>query len=426
MKNFYRSVVVGYLKNIVNAVRGVDFEKLYYQYHINTAGASAIAVNEQTAMRMTAVFSCVKLISETIGTIPLNLMVTNGTERKIAVNHPLYSLLRNKPNPDMNITQLKEAIASSMLLHGEGFIQKVITQSGKVLELCFLYPQNVTKLRQNGQIVYKYTPYSAYPLSASSKSVTLSQQEVVNIPYFTLDGINGISPITYCRESVQLGLIAEQHANLFYQNGGKPSGVIEVPQTLTDDAYNRMKNGFNDAYGGMNSFKTAVLEGGSKYQVIPISAKDAQFIETRKFQISEIARIFRVPPHMIGDLDKATFSNIEQQSIEFAKYTIAPLAAKIEAALNACLLSDTEISQGYYFKFNLDALMRGDLQSRYTAYATARQWGWMSINDIRHLEDMNPIDGGDTYLQPLNMVDTNNPNLTKGDIPSATKKPEAN
>lgn len=417
---------MGYFKNLVNAVRGVDFDKLYYQYHLNTAGASAVAVNEQTAMRMTAVFSCVKLISETIATIPLNLMVTNGKERKIAVNHPLYPLLRNKPNPDMNITQLKEAISTSMLLHGEGFIQKVVTQSGKVLELGFLYPQNVTKLRQNGQIIYQYTPYTAYPLTSEVHPVRLSSAEVVNIPYFTLDGINGVSPITYCRETVKLGLIAEQHASLFYQNGGKPNGVVQVPQSLTDEAYARLKNGFNDAYGGMNSFKTAVLEGGATYTSIPISARDAQFIETRKFQISEIARIFRVPPHMIGDLDKATFGNIEQQSIEFAKYTIAPLASKIEASLNACLLSDAEIDLGYYFKFDLDALMRGDMKTRYDSYAVARQWGWLSINDIRHSEDMNPIEGGDTYLQPLNMVDTNNPNnpIQEGD--TSAKKQKAN
>ena len=395
---------MGYLKRLSNAIfnRNVDFEQLYYQLHATNSGTAISTVTPNVAMQMTAVFACVKLISQSIGMLPLNIYKSDGKTRQIATNHPIYPLLKAKPNQDMNTYQFKEAIAAAMCLQGAGYIQKVRSVNGKILELNFLLPQSVGKQRVNGKISYTYTDYIG-------TTHHFTNDEVINIPYFSIDGINGLSPISVCRESVKLGLTTEKHANLFYENGGKPNGAVEVPTTLTDAAYDRLKTSFNESYGGSNSYKTAIFEGGAKWANITMTARDAEFIATRKFQISEIARIFSVPPHLIGDLDKATFSNIEQQNIEFATYTIAPLTTKIEDALNAYLLTESELQQGFYFRFDLSALLKGDLKSRFDSYAVARQWGWMSANEIRALEDQNPIEGGDIFLKPLNMGDLKDP-----------------
>lgn len=193
---------------------------------------------------------------------------------------------------------------------------------------------------------------------------------------------------------------------MFYDNGGKPNMALSIPQTFKDaTAFERLKTSINTGFSGKNSYKTVVLEGGAELKTLTMTAKDAEFIATRKFQKSEIATMFNVPAHMVGDLDKATFSNIEQLSINFEKFTISPLATKIEAVLNASLLTDSEQKQGYYFKFNTDALLRGDIKTRYDAYAVGRQWGWMSANDVRELEDLEEIENGDMYLVPLNMTD---------------------
>lgn len=367
------------------------------------ARPGATTVNADNAMQVATVFACVRLLSETIATLPLNLIHDSGSKRRHAKEHPLYSLLKSKPNKDMNAVQLKEALMAAMCLRGTGYLQKVTTRGGQIVSLPFLDASRMTlNTRTDGSYYYIYT-------SKSGKQYHFEAEEIVNIPYFSLNGVEGMTPIEMCSTGIGLAMTAENHAKMFYDNGGKPNLSIEIPQTLTDEAYERLKKSFNSAYSGQNSYKTAILEGGATAKTLTMSAKDAEFIATRKFQKSEIAAMFNIPPHLIGDLEKATFSNIEQQSIEFEKFTIRPLVTKIEAALNASLLSDKEVLDGYYFKFNTDALLRGDIKSRYDAYAVGRQWGWLSANDIRNKEDEEEIYGGDVYLTPLNMIDVSKP-----------------
>lgn len=369
------------------------------------------SITADNAMKVATVFACVRLLSETIATLPLNLMQDSGSKRRHAKDHPLYSLLKNKPNGDMNAVQLKEALMAAMCLRGNGYLQKVMTRGGKIVSLPFLDASRMTlNTRSDGSYYYTYS-------SKSGKQFRFEPSEIVNVPYFSINGVEGLTPIEMCSTGIGLAMTAENHAKMFYDNGGKPNMTIEVPQTLSDEAYNRMKTSFASAYGGQNSYKTAILEGGASAKTITMSAKDAEFIATRKFQKSEISAMFNIPPHLIGDLEKATFSNIEQQSIEFEKFTIRPLVTKIEAALNASLLTEKEVLDGYYFKFNTDALLRGDIKSRYDAYAVGRQWGWLSANDIRNKEDEEEIEGGDVYLTPLNMIDVSNPN--KGGVTNA-------
>lgn len=213
------------------------------------------------------------------------------------------------------------------------------------------------------------------------------------------DGLVGYSPIAMAKNAVGLAMAAEEYGAKFFANGAAPSGVLEHPGTIKDPE--RIRQSWQSTFGGSaNSNKIAVLEEGLKYTPIAISPEQAQFLETRKFQINEIARIFRVPPHMLADLEKSSFSNIEQQSLEFVKYTLDPWVIRWEQAMNKALLFDSE-KREVFTKFNVDGLLRGDYASRMSGYATARQNGWMSANDIRELENLDRIPaelGGDLYL----------------------------
>ena len=257
----------------------------------------------------------------------------------------------------------------------------------------------------------------------------LDPSEVLHVPGLGFDGLVGYSPIAMAKNAIGLAIAAEEYGSKFYANGAAPSGVLEHPNVLKDPA--KVRDSWNAAFGGSsNAHRVAVLEEGMKYTPISISPNEAQFLETRKFQINEIARIFRVPPHMVGDLEKSSFSNIEQQSLEFVKYTLNPWVCRWEQALQRALLDDDEKGK-YFFRFNVEGLLRGDYQSRMNGYATARQNGWMSANDIRELENLDRIPaelGGDLYLVngnmlPLSQVEQNNA-YASGDKSETLKKEE--
>ena len=258
---------------------------------------------------------------------------------------------------------------------------------------------------ERGQLYYEYTVSSDdAPINTDSK-VRLSPSDVLHIPGLGFDGLVGYSPIAMAKNAIGLAIATEEYGSKFFANGAAPSGVLEHPGTIKDPS--RVRESWQQTFGGShNSNKIAVLEEGMKYTPISISPEQAQFLETRKFQINEIARIFRVPPHMVGDLEKSSFSNIEQQSLEFVKYTLDPWVIRWEQAMHRALLSEDE-KKDYFFKFNVEGLLRGDYASRMNGYATARQNGWMSANDIRELEDLDRIPselGGDLYLVNGNMV----------------------
>lgn len=351
-------------------------------------------ITPNNALKLSAVFASVRLLSETIATLPITLYKTDGKKREAALLHPLYNLLKYNPNPLMTVPDLIEVFVASALLRGNGYIHPVKNRYGDVSELEFLTPQNVTIDMKDDEPVYKY--------QSSKKNMSFRYDEIVNFAYFTVDGITGLSPIGQCRTSLELANESEEFGRRFFANNAQPGGVIESPTELSPEAYERFKKSWNENYGGDNIGKTALLEGGTTYKAISLNNKDSQFIESRSFQVGEIARMFNIPPHLIGDLSKATFSNIEQQAMEFEKYTIRPLVTKIEAVFNKRLLKEDEIGR-YFFKFNTSALLRGDVKTRFESYNLGRNMGVYSANDIRELEDMNPIKNGDIYLQPLNM-----------------------
>ena len=364
-------------------------------------------VNERTAMQMTAVYSCVRILSETVASLPLQFYrYTKDGGKEKAVGHPLYFLLHDEPNPEMTSFVFRETLMSHLLLWGNAYAQIIRNGRGEVMAL---YPLMADRMEvgrdRDGQLYYEYRMSAEDAPTMKGTCVRLSPSDVLHIPGLGFDGLVGYSPIAMAKNAIGMAIACEEYGAKFFANGAAPSGVLEHPGTLKDPS--RVRESWQSTFGGSgNANKVAVLEEGMKYTPISISPEQAQFLETRKFQIDEIARIFRVPPHMIGDLEKSSFNNIEQQSLEFVKYTLDPWVSRWEQAMARSLLSAEE-KKKYFVKFNVDGLLRGDYQSRMNGYATARQNGWMSANDIRELENLDRISaeqGGDLYLVNGNMM----------------------
>lgn len=359
-------------------------------------------VNENTAMQMTAVYSCVRILSEAIAGLPLHVYKYNdGGSKEKDLQHPLYKLLHDEPNPEMTSFVFRETLMGHLLLWGNAYAQVIRNARGEVVALYPLMPNKMTVDRdKDGCLYYLYQRGSGdTPSLGKNSQVLLSPSDVLHIPGLGFDGLVGYSPIAMAKNAIGLAIATEEYGAKFFANGAAPGGVLEHPGTIKDPQ--KVKDSWNSAYQGSgNAHRVAVLEEGMKYQPIGISPEQAQFLETRKFQINEIARIFRVPPHMVGDLEKSSFSNIEQQSLEFVKYTLDPWVVRWEQSMYRVLLSESE-KKDHFIKFNVDGLLRGDYESRMNGYATARQNGWMSANDIRELENLNRIpaeQGGDLYL----------------------------
>lgn len=368
---------------------------------------SGKTVTERSAMQMTAVYSCVRILSEAIAGLPLHLYrYTDTGSKEKAIDHPLYTLLHDEPNPEMTSFVFRETLMTHLLLWGNAYAQIIRNGKGEVVALYPLMPNRMTVDRdENGQLYYEYQTSQDEAHTMKGSLVRLSPHDVLHIPGLGFDGLVGYSPIAMAKNSIGMAIACEEYGAKFFANGATPGGILEHPGVVKDPE--RIRESWNSAFGGSaNSNKVAVLEEGLKYTPISISPEQAQFLETRKFQIDEIARIFRIPPHMIGDLEKSSFSNIEQQSLEFVKYTLDPWVSRWEQSMRRALLRPEE-KQEYFFKFNVDGLLRGDYQSRMNGYATARQNGWMSANDIRELENLDRIPeeaGGDLYLINGNMT----------------------
>lgn len=359
-------------------------------------------VNEHTAMQMTAVYSCVRILAETLAGLPLHIYKYNDSGGKEKyLQHPLYRLLHDEPNPEMTSFTFRETLMSHLLLWGNAYAQIIRNARGEVIALYPLMPNKMTVDRdKNGRLFYLYQrSIEDAPTLGKDSLVYLDPSDVLHIPGLGFDGLVGYSPIAMAKNAIGLAMATEEYGAKFFANGAAPGGVLEHPGTIKDPQ--KVKDSWNAAYqGSTNSHRVAVLEEGMKYQQIGIPPEQAQFLETRKFQINEIARIFRVPPHMLADLEKSSFSNIEQQSLEFVKYTLDPWVVRWEQNMCRSLLMASE-KPTVFIKFNVDGLLRGDYVSRMSGYATARQNGWMSANDIRELENLDriPVElGGDLYL----------------------------
>lgn len=359
-------------------------------------------VNERTAMQTTAVYACVRILAEAIASLPLHVYeYQDDGGKKLVHDHPLYYLLHDEPNPEMTSFVFRETLMSHLLIWGNAYAQIIRDGAGRVLGLYPLLPDKMEVQRDDrGNIYYVYSRNSdENPMFKEYGNIKLKAEDVLHIPGLGFDGLIGYSPIAMAKNAVGMTLACEEYGASFFANGANPGGVLEHPGVLKDPS--KVRESWNSVYRGVNNaHKIAVLEEGMKYQQIGIPPEEAQFLETRKFQINEIARLYRIPPHMVGDLDKSSFSNIEQQSLEFVKYTLDPWVIRWEQSLQRSLLLPGEKGK-YFIKLNVDGLLRGDYQSRMNGYAVGRQNGWFSVNDIREMENMNPIpdeEGGNLYL----------------------------
>ena len=361
---------------------------------------SGKAVNERTAMQTSAVYACVRILAESVAGLPLHVYerTANGS-KSTKPSHPLYRLLHDEPNREMTSFVFRETLMSHLLLWGNAYAQIIRDGRGFPIALYPLLPDRMAVDRnESGDLVYTY--------QSDKGQVKLRRENILHIPGLGFDGLIGYSPIAMAKNAVGLALATEDYGATFFANGANPGGVLEHPGVIKPEQADRLRESWQSQFGGANAHKVAVLEEGLKFHQMSIPPEQAQFLETRKFQINEIARIFRVPPHMVGDLEKSSFSNIEQQSLEFVKYTLDPWVVRWEQSLQQALILPSEKAT-IFIKFNLDGLLRGDYQSRMQGYSTGIQNGFMSVNDVRGLEDMNLLtaeEGGDLHFVNGNMV----------------------
>ena len=359
-------------------------------------------VDEKSAMQIATVYACVRLLAETVAGLPLRLYrYTDDSERgkERATDHPLYKVLYRQPNPEMTSFSFRETMMTHLLLWGNTYAQIIRDGKNNILALYPLYPENVEVDRdENGEIYYIYHAYTDEVPGDQNKDLYFRRDEIFHVPGLGFNGLVGFSTIAMMKNALGTTIAVEKYGSAFFRNGAQPSGVLEHPGVLKNP--DKIRENWSDVYGGANNaHKVAVLEEGMTYKPISLPPEDSQFLSVRQFSVEEICRIFRVPPHMVQDLDHATFSNIEHQSIDFVVHTLTPWLVRIEQAIEKDLLLPEE-QDTYFPKFNVDGLLRGDYQSRMNGYATGISNGFLSPNDVHRLENMDLIPaekGGDDY-----------------------------
>ncbi len=362
---------------------------------------SGVSVTDQTALRVTAVLSCVKVLAESISTLPLMVFErqANG-DKRVASEHPLSEVLHTIANEESTAQSVRETLFAHVLLRGNAYARVVRDGGGDVREIWPIAPGSIQadRPRPGGPLVFHVSEAGVPP-------ETLRTDQVWRIPGLSWGGATGLSPIGMARESVGLALALETNTASALKHGARIAGVVTHPQVMDDPEYKRFKESWDQAYAGVtNAGKTVILEQGARFEKVGMTFEDLQFLELKKFQIAEIARLFRVPLHMLFDDKAQPRANMEQASLEFVVYTLRPWLVRFEQTITRDLLLPTERGR-YFAEHNVAGLLRGDFAARMSGYAQGRQWGWWSVNDIRQLENLNGIGPeGDVYLQPLNMT----------------------
>lgn len=365
-------------------------------------------VSVQSALSNTSVSAAVRLIAETIASVPLNVYQRQGEDgKKKARGHPLFYILHTQPNSEMTAFSFWEMAFYNLLLTNGNFYAEIERNlKGDIIALWPLLADNmkVKRDKNTGEIVY------IYELPDGSKT-EIPQDRIFHLHGLSLNGITGVTPLQMAKESIGLGLAAEEFGARFFGNGGNVNGVLETDDELGEVGRTNLRESFDETYKGLSrSHRLLILEQGMKYKQTGIPPDQAQFLETRKFQVTEIARFFRVPPHMIYDLEHATFSNIEHQSLEFVKYTLLPWLKRVEQTISWKLFNGEE-KRNCFAEFALDGLLRGDIESRFRAFHTARQDGIITADEWRAMENWNPLtpeQKAETW-RPVNMVPADAP-----------------
>lgn len=358
--------------------------------------AAGVEVNEDTALKFSPVFAAVRKISETVATLPLHVYRETKKGKIRALDHPLHPILHHRPNSEQTRVQMWESLVSHLLLWGNCYGHLPQNLLGQVSAIWPLDPSRMKVKRPdpNGMLVYEYS------LAENGQIVNFPPWEILHIAGLGFNGLMGYPVISLAREGIACGLAYEEYSSRFFSNNATPAGFLELPGIADAEERRKIKEDWYQTYGGVsNSQLIGIIGQGMKFNPVSVGARDAQFLESRKFQVSEIARWFNIPPHMIYDLERSTNNNIEQQSLEFVIYTIRPWLVRIEQAIQAKLIVEDNIS----VEHRVEGLLRGDTATRTAYYMAGRQWGWLSTNDIRELENMEKIEDGDEYLTPMNM-----------------------
>lgn len=385
--------------------RNVSYQSVWgsgADFNLAAKGVTGQPVSEQTALRLSAVYGCVRIITDNCATLPVGLYVRKNGTRFPAPRQPWL----DQPNPEMTRVGMFDQVFSSLLLHGNAYLLTPRDGDGNVTELWPVHPSNVQISRdENRKLRYTVTNTE---MSGRQVSVVLDDQEICHIPGIRIPGsLYGLSPLQSAMDVFGVGLSAQEQAGRFYQNGSTPGGVITIPKEAGDisqDAVDALKMSWDSYHRGtQKSSGLAVLTAGMTYDPITLTPEQSQFLQTRQFQIQEICRLYGVPSHLLNDSSNSTSwgSGLEEQSIGFVRWTLSPWLERVEASLQRLLPG---YADGYFLKFNLDGLMRGNTNARYTAYASALGNGWLSVNEVRAMEDRAPVSGGDVYLSPLNMT----------------------
>ncbi len=372
-----------------------DGEAFTDRFSFGAKTSSGATVNDQTALMQSAVYACNRVLSETVASLPLKVYERDGKSRK-EVNHPLNRLLGISPNGEQTGMELREFMMLCLGLRGNAYAQKLYSGRGQIGEI---NPLNAAYMKvdrdKSGKLIFDY--------QETGNARVFTVDEIWRVAGLGSNGVTGLSPIALARESIGTSIAVEGHGASTFKNGVNPSIILHTDGTLSDAAFKRLKEQVDGGHAGYgNASKPFIAEDGLKPFTVSMTNADSQFIESRKFQAEDIARWYRVPPHMIGLLDKATFSNIEQQSIDFVQNTIRPWLVRIESTMMRDLLTPQE-QQRLFLSHTVDALLRGDTKTRYEAYGSGIDKGWISRNEVRLLENREPVDGLDEYVLPVNI-----------------------
>jgi HK97 family phage portal protein len=364
--------------------------------------ASGAKIDESNALTISAVWACVRILSEDIGSLPLHLYIRREKGKEKATNNPLYYLLHDRPNPEMTALSFRETLASHILLWGNAYAEIERDGGNNIRALWPISPHRVEVWRADDNNIY----YLVLDEQTGEK-VPLAAEQILHVPGLSGNGLVGYSPIGKMREAVGMASALEEFGARFFGNGTHPGAVVSHPGKLGELASKNLRDSLTSGYSGLGkSHRLLLLEEGMKLETIGIPPEDAQFLETRRFQLAEIARIYKMPLHKLQEYEKGmAFASVEQFSLDYVVHTLRPWLVRFEQVYNWKLFSNDTLRRRYFFEHLVDGLLRGDLDSRYKAYSTGRNGGWLSANDVRELENMNPIPDGDIYLQPLNMVE---------------------
>lgn len=396
------------LGRVLAATTVVPFTPATYDEVIyRRSGAGEVSVTADTAMTVSAVYACIRVISEDIASVPLQVFERRGESKSVSDNHPLYDLLHDQPNDIQTAMEFREMLTAFAMLRGFGIAEKVAGPRGFVDQLKPLHPDLIRReTTSTGRLRYQYRdPMRNY-----------DERPLLPEDVFIVKGPFGQSILQYARRTIGLALRMYEHADTAFGRAARPTGALTHPKSLTDTARKNLRLALDEfATGGELSGKPLLLEEGMEWQQLGLSMKDAEFLDTFKWSVPEIARFFRVPLHKIQDLTRSTNNNIEQQSVEYVTDAVRPWAERWEGSIRRDLII---APRRFFAEHNLEGLLRGDIETRYAAYAVARQWGWLSVNDIRAKENLNPIEGGDDYLVPLNMTSSDGTTLAFAQPPS--------